>query len=147
VSPRTCWRWRTQSRGFIGQASITATSAVFTTLADIAGLSVTFTAVANRRYKISASGFIASTVANDTGRLSITDGANAQQQAGNVPLPVANTGYAMGFFVVVTPSAGSVTYKIRGERQAGTGNLTISAGATLPATILIEDIGPNGVPA
>jgi hypothetical protein len=43
--------------------------------------------------------------------------------------------------VVLTPSAGSHTYKLSLARAAGTGSLTLGAGATFPAYIMVEGIG------
>jgi hypothetical protein len=46
-------------------------------------------------------------------------------------------------YVILTPSAGAHTYLISGQRIAGTGATTIEAGTDHPASILVEDMGPQ----
>lgn len=147
VVDRAFTRW-SQPWGTIGYAEITTSPSTFTTIVDISGLSVTFTAVANRRYRITAGAILSSSVANDVARIWITNGSNTQLQAGSTgAMPTATIGHSVLAQVIKTPSAGSITYKVRAERAIGTGNITLTAGSTVPAYILVEDIGPNGVPA
>lgn len=133
--------------GVMGYAEITANLAAVTTIADASGLSITFTAAANRRYRISAHVGFTTTVANDVAGIHIADGSNVTLQLWRVHMPNTATYFAGSPAVVESPAAGSVTYKVRCERIVGTGSVVPSAATTSPALILVEDIGPNGSPA
>lgn len=128
------------AQGRVGYAEITSTQ-TFTTLADVTGLSVTFTAAASRYYKISVHGLLRSSVANDVAQLVIATGAGTTLSVGQVVC--ANTGFAVGAPVsfVAQPAAGSTTFKVRCVRSSGTGTVTLDAAATYPAFIVVEDIG------
>lgn len=113
----------------------------FTVLADVTGLSVTFTAIAGRLYRVEAIAQFTSTVANDACSLYLTDGANNTLQTSNaVGLPTANSLQAY-CLLLASPGAGSVTYKARVQRTTGTGTVTLVAAATYPAYISVVDIG------
>jgi hypothetical protein len=127
--------------GYITQTALTANSATFTSIADISGFSATWTATSTRRYKLSLHGHISSSVAGDWARLAITDASNVVQVDSKCELPVINEEQSVDAFVVVSGITGSVTYKVRGERLSGTGNIMVEAAATSPAILLVEDIG------
>ena len=131
--------------GYVTSASITANSSTFTTVADVTGLSVSPTVVANRRLKITFYGLVDSTVTTDSIASYITDGSNNQLSQGYY---TGIGGGAMHHVVAyVTTTAGTPTYKVRGARITGTGNGKIGASSTIPATITVEDIGPATAPA
>lgn len=44
--------------------------------------------------------------------------------------------------VILTPTAGSHTYTVSGQRDQGAGNLIMTSTANNPAYLLVEDIGP-----
>lgn len=126
-----------------GYAQITSgTAAVGTTVTDISGLSITFTAVSGRRYRITGQALIskASGSAGDTINLYIRDGSGTQialnQQTASGTYP-----YTLTVGVTTAPSAGSTTYKLSFNNSAGTS--AVSASSTNPAWILVEDIGPS----
>lgn len=104
-------------------------------------MSITFTALAGRRYRIVGFGLVTSTVSGDTATLVVTDASNAVQGTrGLVPL---SSGYSVSIRceAIVSPGAGSVTYKLRGKRWTGSGNLTYGDGAEIGMQMYIEDIG------
>ena len=115
-------------------------------VADIAGMTFTFNAVANRFYRISYSFFASCSTANDTSlRIEWTDAANIvlHQSLHKFPGPVAPEGqyFTTGFYFKPTVS-GSVTRKLRAARQVGAGTITIfSSLANLPFCYAIEDCG------
>ena len=128
-------------RGTLGYAQITASQVGITAVTDVTGLSVTFTAVAGRRYKITAEGYLASSVIDDVCAMQITDGSNNQVQSAQTQGSANATIKAVAHAIVV-PGAGSRTYKVRALRAGGTGNVTFFAATNAPAFILVEDIGP-----
>lgn len=129
------------SKGYITHDELNADSATFTTLADISGFSVTFTGEASRRYKLTLHAHIETSVAGDYARLIIATNAGTVIGDCKRELPVINESQGVSVVVIVQPGAGSVTYKVQGERITGTGNIKIDASATSLATLLVEDIG------
>lgn len=122
---------------------LTANSATFTALADIAGFSITFTAVANRMYKIEVFANVSSSVAGDWAALRLRTSGGSQIQSCQCELPVINEEQTLNMVAFVTPGAGSVTYKVSGERLSGTGNIMVEASATMPAIISVQDFGAD----
>jgi hypothetical protein len=132
--------------GWVGYEQVTASQNGITGVTDLTGLSITFTAVANRRYRTTFSGEINGSVAGDLLIAYITDGAGTSLRRGvlTVPALISGAGYSqMTLQYVFQPSAGSITHKVRLERNAGTGNANLFATTTSPAFILIEDLGPS----
>jgi hypothetical protein len=122
--------------------STTGSQGGVTTVVDITGMSVTFTAIANRNYKISYHIYAVPTVTNACFTVNLQQGATIKQ------ISIANGGVATvgstlnGLFVG-TFSAGSVTLKLTGALTAGsTGSFTFAPAGVLPYTLLVEDIGP-----
>lgn len=110
---------------------------------DIPGVSVTFTAPADRKYKITAAAYVgSSTDANVRFALVIADGSSAQIQSSQVQTQTINHYIKSEFSARVTPSAGSVTYKLRVQDLTGAAVAGVDAGATFPTFIQVEDIGP-----
>lgn len=107
--------------------------------------SVTVTVGSGRRIKITGFGNAGSTVATDVMRMKINEGASVLSLGDIVPGAVqATTGnIAINVWTIETPSAGSHTYKIVGERVAGSGTITFSSnlGFKFITGILVEDIG------
>jgi hypothetical protein len=124
-----------------GYAQITANQAAITAEVDVTGLTVTVTVGANRRIRISACANIAATVADDVAELRIKEGVTVLSFWDGV-VRVVGGGQTMAPQVTLTPTAGVHTYKIAATLAIGTGSITVQAGATFPAFILVEDIGP-----
>lgn len=130
--------------GVVARTTNTTNSSVVSTNTFIDLSSLTFTAVAGRLYKVQFSG---RTVATDIDfnsdfLVAITDGANNAIQTVGFPF-----GFATGSnlrtegFILVAPSGGSTTYKVRMGRTAGTGTVQALASATDITHFYIEDIG------
>lgn len=125
----------------MGYASITSTSSTFTTTADITSLSVTWTAISSRVYELEFVGSVASSVAGDEAAMTITDSSNVQVAGTLANLDTAGRRYPCNVKARLTGLSGSVTYKVRGARNAGTGNLSVFANATTPASFHVKDVG------
>lgn len=135
----------TASEPLNGYASITATTTLnvaSATPVDVTGLSASITVPANRRIQVTFGGQTRSSIANDRAQVGINEGTTNLLQINGPTLVVANSGYTVESSCILTPSAGTHTYKITLARLAGTGNINIGASAVQPAWILVEDIGP-----
>ena len=131
-------------RGIMGGVSRTAGNTTITTsVADITGMTVTFTAEASRVYK--ASWLIAGVKDTSTGFLAafLTNSANTvQASVYNTAVIVVGSGYAnlSGVAFLTTLTAGSQTLKLRCQAENNAG--TILASGTNPCVLIIEDCGP-----
>lgn len=132
--------------GRIGSASsAAATSSIGTTTVDVNGLSVTWTAVANRYYLTTVTVPIyQQTSAAGVAVLSITNGSNTEQVQSQSTIANGSAG-ALSVRWLETVTAGSTTRKARISATAGTGSVAYAA--NYPATILVEDLGPSAAPA
>ena len=128
-------------RGILGYAQVTVTqSGVDATVTDITGLLVGVTVGSSRRIRVSAY-----VTVRDSGSGSITtqvylrEGSTTlgQWQIGNLDALEFASGSPS---VVLTPTAGSHTYKV--SLSAGSNTVNMIASSGMPAYLLIEDIGP-----
>ncbi len=111
-------------------------------MTDITGLSVTVTVNTSRRIRITGHGRVGSTVATDRIICYIRESStNMQVLRDDSPSATAQNPAFEGS-VILTPSAGSHTYKVSVDRPTGTGTVTMYASGTAPAFILVEDLGP-----
>jgi hypothetical protein len=124
--------------GYVVRSSGNVT--VTTALADITGASVSFTAVANRGYKVTFTALVSKNTAAGYFNWFITDGANAVQNDGYMDIVL---GKAISFstsYVVTGLAAGAQTLKMRATTD--TNNVTVFASGTTKYTFIVEDIGP-----
>lgn len=121
-----------------GYAQTTTQQTLITTATDVTSCSITVTILAGRRYRLSAICGLISTVSNDTAGLTIMEGAT-QLRSGQVVC--LGTFITTSPSVILTPSAGSHTYKLQVLRVTGTGTISTDASGTNPVYILCEDIG------
>jgi hypothetical protein len=127
-------------RGVMGYAKSTADStSISTTQADVPGMSVTFTAVANRLYRATFECFY-SVTSNSQNQFFITDASNnmLDQIYDNSTL----TFNPIALIYIFTTTAGSKTYKVRAETSAGTMTIYGATGANRSYSFVVEDLGP-----
>jgi len=137
------WTSLNGPRGYMGYAQLT-TSIIsgITTLTDLTSLSVTWTAAAGRRYKVTFKVLIFSTVANDDANVWLRNGSSTSLNAYGVRAVSTTHGIAVtGSHVLTGLSAGSQTVKLSLQRAAGSGSVALAAASTHPSFILVEDIG------
>jgi hypothetical protein len=127
--------------GVVAYAEVVANQTPITTVVDVTGCSVTFTAVTGRCYKVTGSLFPQSSVAADVIRMQITDAANAIKQLADVSVAAANAPVSLQRSWVTTTLSGSTTLKLRLGRQVGTGTVLNAAAGVWPSFILVEDMG------
>jgi hypothetical protein len=125
----------------------TNTALATNTETDISGLTaITWTAVANRRYRITVVVGVYQQLgtSSTTTALKITDTSNVVKgQANWSALPVGDFNFTAVAYETGLAS-GSVTRKARMITTGGTGSV---AGASLALIALVEDIGPYAAPA
>lgn len=126
--------------GVEGYAQITASSATATTLADVAGLAVTWTADVSRIYKVTVEYMALQSSPGAHGNVWIRNGAGAQL---NVQTRyMANAAFAEGGSLVhrLIAVSGSQTVKVSIDNAGGAGALQLAASALYPNFIMVEDI-------
>jgi hypothetical protein len=126
-------------RGVMAYSTKTSTIGLTTTSGDL-GLSVTFTAEANRYYKYTFWSYAANASTASTLGVFLCNSSNTELSALNMYVPGGAAYTYINFSTVRTESAGSVTRKMRGNTQFGTGS--IYADAVNVAYLLVEDMGP-----
>jgi hypothetical protein len=134
------WNTAWGSVGYVALTSLSQTG--ITTAVDITGATITFTAIANRRYKASWSLYTNTSAASATTNVILDEGATTLQQSTATASPTATIGTYVNGMYIGTHAAGSVTWKLRVQLQAGTGTISAEGGSTYPAVFGIEDIGP-----
>ena len=141
----TLWQpdWN-QPWGNLVYTTATSNQGSITTVVDLTSLSATWTAFTNRSYRITGYALMTSTVAADEAGLYITDSSNAVVQTGLATLSTASQRQTLHIAVPVSPTAGSVTYKLRALRNSGTGTLSTLASSTAPNFISVDDVGSTG---
>ena len=130
--------------GVVAFAKVTANDTSITA-EEIQITSTSFTAIANRYYRITyyEPQVATSTSLNSvcTANIRLTNLAGAVQGNALAQTPVAaGLNFTINCVAVVTLSAGATT--IVGTLQSSAGNASAFRGATNPAFLLVEDIGP-----
>lgn len=140
--------WNT-AWGEIAFAQVTATQGSITAIADLTGLTTgSLTLVGNRKVLITGSVLLSSSVASDQTAVAIADTSSTALQSSTAGNSGAVAARAQGTSIALrlTPAAGTNLWKLRAQRANGTGTVTMTATAAIPAFILVTDIGPNGAP-
>jgi hypothetical protein len=125
-----------------GYAQATSDQGSITAVTDLTSLTVTFTAVAGRRYKVT--GYVSisqGTAVDGSYLLQLKESATVLQRlVGKNP----TINEAISRVIVYCNNAsisGAKTWKLTLERDSGTSVMTATAAATRPNFILVEDIG------
>ncbi len=112
-----------------GYVSLTSDSYMDTTLSDVSGMTVTFTAVSGRLYRAHFDGLIE----HNANVFINVDGSNVQRVQNSSGGFVSCAGDA------IFTASGSIVVKL--QQQATTGTARIEAATGRPANLVIEDIG------
>jgi hypothetical protein len=121
----------------------TTISQTITTIADLTGMTLTFNTVTNRVYRVTYSFFANSSDASQINVILADSSNNIIHQAiFNFSAPFAPEGnqYTNVFYFTAS-TTGSVTRKLRAQRQTGAGTIQVFGAATLPFQFAIEDCG------
>jgi hypothetical protein len=133
--------------GQVGRTELSANTTGITTGTDLTGGTLTFTAVANRLYRVESWVYLVTSTAQSSALLSVLEGATNIILAGGAYTPVG-TGVHIYGTRTTTFTAGSHTLKLRGSVLFGAGSVGTSvAPADRPDFISVTDVGPSGAPA
>jgi hypothetical protein len=119
------------------------TSGAMAAATDLTGLTLTWTAISTRVYELEAFVNVSTTVAGDNVIIQITDNAGTNQKSGVADMNAASRTQTIITKVRLTGLTGSVTYKVRGLRNAGTGTITTSGTGTFASYFTVKDVGAN----
>jgi hypothetical protein len=131
--------------GEVAKTVSTANTALGAGAATVDVFTVAFTAVANRRYKLSA--YVTAVVGGTTlnAGFAITDNTPTTLNQEGGSFMVSGTILTSAPWAEVNPAAGSVTYRVRASIGAGGGTLSLlGAGNGNTHYLLVEDMGANG---
>src|SRR6266508_4123640 len=126
--------------GTLAYIQKTSNQTGITAQVDVAELSVTVTVAAGRRIRVSAWANCASTVLDDVFRLVLMEGAAQLAYDEAIARPTSTTP-ALQPIAILTPSAGSHTYKVQAARVVGTGTMSVFGASPNIAFIKVEDVG------
>lgn len=118
---------------------VTSNQTGISALADLSGLSVTWTAAADRYYRLSGYGIVDSNGGAGQIVMQIATSANAAVETWYHNITAADHRATCRPAVTLSGLSGSVTYKLRLSISANTVDLLASAAA--PAWIEVEDVG------
>ena len=126
--------------GVVAYAQVTAVQATITTGVDLTGLSVTFTAVSGRptRSPVRRTSTFGRQRHRPPGH---RHPCQCDIAAGGTACTGASITTAVQKSAVLSTLSGSTTCKLRASRSSGTGTVMMSARATAPSFILVEDMG------
>ncbi len=121
----------------LGFSESTTSTSTITTEVDITGLSVTITIPeGGRRLKLTANTKVFGSDTNTRPRINIKEGATELGRAIGVASPVTNVESALTAFAVITPSAGTHTYKVTGIKETGLGSFGVASPSFLLAELI-----------
>lgn len=127
--------------GYVNQNTSTATTTGITSDTDV--VTVTWTAVANRRYRLTAQvNFQKKTNAGEV-FVKLTDNSNALVQPAVRTMAIDAYG-AETVQYIVSPGAGSTTYKVRISANNSSVSLALPGGGV--HYIRVDDMGPSAAP-
>ena len=133
------------SSEFVGvkaYSSKTANQGSITTVTDVSDLTVTITCTSSRLYMVQVQAMVLSSVLDDVCLLTITSGSNVAYQRASIVSQNTGFGQNCPVFTIQSGLTGTQTFKLRAERQSGTGSLTVIGGTDYASRIVVSDIGP-----
>ena len=134
--------------GVCASSSSTTDYTLTTTLTIATGMTATFTAIANRLYKVTyyepAAGITSVLSGNTVLRICLTNAAGTQLQRGIAQNTAAvSSAQTLNVVHVGTFTAGSVTVVGAAITTSVTGAPVLTRNATNVARLIVEDIGPS----
>lgn len=135
--------------GELARTVLTTASGVVADAAEhtVTGAATTFTAVANRKYRVTISGAFRPQQAAGTAStvtIKVKDGTTLIEQA-RAPVVDGSKDAMFSFSVETTLTAGSHTVNVTQQNSNAAG--VNQVGTIVPLVVIVEDIGPSGAPS
>ena len=131
----------------ISYANVTAAQTTITSPVALTGMGMTFTSPGNRLYRVNVHCNFYGSVAGSTAAIYLIGNTFTISSSHSATLTTSSTDLrTLELSRTFVPAAGAVTMSVSATIQSGTGNVTLQASSTSPASIVIEDIGPFGAP-
>ena len=133
-----------RAAGIVSIVEKTSSQTGITTVADITSMTATWTATSTRRYRVTVTAELGGTTAGDLAILYITDGSNTVVQRAVFTGPALTGGQGYGHVNMqyhISGASGSLTRKVRLERNVGAGTVSLTASSAGPAYLVVEDVG------
>jgi hypothetical protein len=127
----------TSGAGYVARTAGNLT--VTTSLADLTGMTITWTAQANTVYRVTWSCYGTKNTAAGYTAIYVADGTSTIQGASAMTVG-AGENFNLSGSVIMIPAAGSVTAKLQGLAENNTSTVTASGGGN-PCTLIVEKIG------
>lgn len=128
----------TTPTNIMAKASNTTNQTGITTVTDLTGLSVTFTGVAGRQYKVNVMLPQISGTAGERAYVAITDASNNALYIVYCGIVTNGMPVSISYYTTAT---GSTTFKVRAARDIGSNSISFYGDATSIKQIWVEDIG------
>jgi hypothetical protein len=125
-------------RGVMGYMTSSTNPTVTTSVADVTGVTVTWTAVANRLYRITFEGFVGCGSSSQN-QFFFTDSSNTVQDSWIHDIDAGEFN-AIVLQQILTTTSGSKTVKLRAQTSAGT--MTFYGTSGRQFSMVVEDLGP-----
>lgn len=123
-----------------------AQSGIGTSMTDVTNATVTFTAVANRLYRVSAQADMNHATTSENAQLQvILDGTAIATSVIAITTAAAYNDRMAVIVTTFTTTSGSHTVKLQAATKSGT--MTVQNATATPTILLVEDAGPVGAPA
>ena len=135
----------TSGYGYV-RLTTSAQSGIGTSATDVTNATVTFAAVANRLYKVTAQADMIHATASENAQIQVLLDGTAI--ATSVVAITTVGGYNDRFGIIgttFTTTSGSHTIKLSASTKSGT--MTVNHATATPTILLVEDAGPVGAPA
>lgn len=126
--------------GYLGYSIVTTNQGPISTETALTGLSLTVSLNASRLIRVIGEVRTSATSAANRIGLRIKEGGTVLQQANHYSDVASQVIGPLTCSTLLTPTAGSHTYNLA-MVSIDTGTIQLEAGATLPAFILLEDLG------
>lgn len=127
--------------GTVSVASTGSSQTGISAVTDLTSLSVTFTAVASRRYLITGLVNYRQRTSSGLVTIEIAYGGGPTVLASSMETRAADDYGTASFSMYHVPGAGSITYRLRAQTSAGTVDINPLGVSTIPSMIIVEDVG------
>ena len=126
--------------GTVSVASTGSSQTGISAVTDLTLLSVTFTAVASRRYLIT--GLVNYRQRTSSGLVTVEIAYAGTTVLASWVETHATDDYGTAYFSMYhVPGAGSITYRLRAQTSAGTVDINPQGLSTVPSMIIVQDVG------